>query len=275
MVGAGGARRPRRAQAALLRPRDVVGAVLATVLASPAAAQPAPTVVFEAGLGDGAAVWDATKARLGPTVSTFAYDRPGYGRTPAAATPRDACTIARELHVRLSAAARPPPYVLVGHSLGGRYAYAFARLYPQETSGLILVDATPPGHLKALNETVPAAGRLLKIMRATVFTPTARREFDAQDACLETLPRTPFAFPVRVLVKTKADPAGGARFLQVERDLAETWLAMTGASAIEPVEGASHHIQRDQPEALATIIRQILAFPRADALEMGAARREP
>lgn len=258
-----------------MRRRALAGAALATALASSAAAQPAPTVVFEAGLGDGASVWAATTARLGPAVSIFAYDRPGYGRTPAAATPRDACTIARELHARLSVAGHPPPYVLVGHSLGGRYAYAFARLYPQETSGLILVDATPPGHLKALNETVPAAGRLLKIMRATVFTPTARREFDAQDACLETLPRTPFAFPVRVLVKTKADPAGGARFMQVERDLAEAWLAMTGASAIEPVDNASHHIQRDQPEALATIIRQVLAFSRTDALGMNGARGEP
>ncbi|MBK7417536.1 MAG: alpha/beta hydrolase [Dechloromonas sp.] len=61
----------------------------------------------------------------------FAYDRPGYGSNPASNTPRDPCTIATELRDQLRSAGLPPPYVLVGHSLGGLYQYVFARLYPE------------------------------------------------------------------------------------------------------------------------------------------------
>ncbi|HWI85715.1 MAG TPA: alpha/beta fold hydrolase, partial [Sphingomonas sp.] len=111
-------------------------------LASPVAAQPraVPTIVFESGLGDGAGVWDQMIKKLGDAAPVYAYDRPGYGRTPKPRTPRDPCSIATELHDRLRIERITPPYLLVGHSLGGQYAYAFARLFPQETAGLVLVD---------------------------------------------------------------------------------------------------------------------------------------
>ncbi len=35
-----------------------------------------------------------------------------------------------------------PPYILVGHSLGGPYIRVFAGLYPGEVAGLVLVDPT-------------------------------------------------------------------------------------------------------------------------------------
>jgi pimeloyl-ACP methyl ester carboxylesterase len=37
-----------------------------------------------------------------------------------------------------------PPYVLVGHSLGGLYMQYFARKYPDDVLGLVLVDSTFP-----------------------------------------------------------------------------------------------------------------------------------
>ena len=37
-----------------------------------------------------------------------------------------------------------PPYVLVGHSIGGLYANLFARLYPAEVAGVLFVEATHP-----------------------------------------------------------------------------------------------------------------------------------
>jgi pimeloyl-ACP methyl ester carboxylesterase len=40
-----------------------------------------------------------------------------------------------------------PPYVLVGHSLGGLYMQLFARQPPQEVAALILVDSTHPKQL--------------------------------------------------------------------------------------------------------------------------------
>ena len=44
-----------------------------------------------------------------------------------------------------SAAKEPTPYVMVGHSYGGSVAKLYARIYPQDVSGLVLVDALTEG----------------------------------------------------------------------------------------------------------------------------------
>lgn len=217
------------------------------------------TVVLESGLGDGAKVWGKLLGLM-PGVPAFAYDRPGYGKSPATTAPRDPCTIARGLHDRLAAARIPPPYVLVGHSLGGQYAYAFARLYPEETAGLVLVDATPPGHWQALQKDMPAQATALKVLKSLTFSHTMRREFDGQEKCFAGLPESPMRVPVRILLRTRdADSSGGETLRRIDRALSARWLALTGASQLELVEGAGHYIQRDRPDVLAKVISQIVA----------------
>ena len=49
-------------------------------------------------------------------------------------------TIVEELRRNLKHKGLSPPYILVGHSLGGLYMQLFARRYPQEVSGIVLVD---------------------------------------------------------------------------------------------------------------------------------------
>lgn len=218
------------------------------------------TVVLESGLGDGAKVWDRLRSKM-PGVPVFAYDRPGYGKSPATHTPRDPCTIARELHERLAAAHIPPPYILVGHSLGGQYAYAFARLYPAETKGLLLVDATPPGHWDALQREMPAQASALKVLKALTFSRTMRREFDAQEQCLAGLARGPIGAPVHILLRTRDDdPSGGEKLRRIDHALASRWLGLTGATQLQLVERAGHYIQRDRPELLVQLILQTMAL---------------
>src|SRR5205085_2666018 len=38
----------------------------------------------------------------------------------------------------------PKPYILVGHSLGGLFVQYFARNFPTEVAGLVLVDSSTP-----------------------------------------------------------------------------------------------------------------------------------
>jgi len=111
-----------------------------------------PTVVFEAGSFGTAADWAAVQAALhagegGSEMRTFAYDRAGLGYSDAGPKPRDSRAIAGDLHKLLSAAGEAGPFVLAGHSMAGVHLYAFALRHPEQTAGVVLVDATPPGAL--------------------------------------------------------------------------------------------------------------------------------
>lgn len=218
-----------------------------------------PTVVFQSGLGDGMSVWAAVIRRLPPTVSTFAYDRPGYGGSPAKSGSRDACTIAQELHEALHAAGRRPPYLLVGHSLGGLYQYAFAKRYPDEVGAVLLIDATHPDHWATIQQRAENTARVLRGLRAVAFTDTEKREFDAQAECLPDL-RSHATPPVtaKLLVRGRAELGESAEFQALSRELALRWPALLPGMSLAWVDDAGHYIQRDRPERVASEILNLV-----------------
>ena len=105
-------------------------------------------VVFENGLDGRMSCWDRIIPEVSKNATTFAYNRPGYGSSDTISTPRDGLHITDELRLFLKSKGLKPPYVLVGHSLGGLYMQLFARRYPEEVTGLILVDSTHPNQFK-------------------------------------------------------------------------------------------------------------------------------
>src|SRR5262245_28548614 len=88
------------------------------------------TVVFEAGLGNDWTSWDDVASEVARHTQVFAYSRPGYGASSPATTPRDPQVIVEELRALLAAEGYAPPYVLVGHSIGGGYMELFAKAHP-------------------------------------------------------------------------------------------------------------------------------------------------
>jgi pimeloyl-ACP methyl ester carboxylesterase len=103
--------------------------------------QAGPTVVLESGLGGGIG-WEQVRAEIGRFATVVTYDRAGLGQSEPGPKPRTARQIASELHTALANAGLPPPYVLVGHSMGGPYVRVFAAEYSRETAGIVLVDPT-------------------------------------------------------------------------------------------------------------------------------------
>jgi len=101
-------------------------------------------VVFENGLGGRMEWWNKVLPEIANDTTTFAYNRPGYGNSDPVATPRDGLHIVDELRALLRDNGIKPPYILIGHSLGGLYMQLYARRYPDEVSALILVDSTHP-----------------------------------------------------------------------------------------------------------------------------------
>jgi pimeloyl-ACP methyl ester carboxylesterase len=102
-----------------------------------------PTVVFDSGLGDSHEVWRWVWPEVARFTGVLLYDRAGLGRSDTGPEPRTSAQMVRELRTLLRNAKVEPPYVLVGHSLGGMNLRLFAIRYPDEVAGLVLVDATP------------------------------------------------------------------------------------------------------------------------------------
>jgi pimeloyl-ACP methyl ester carboxylesterase len=103
-----------------------------------------PTVVLESGWPGCGIGWDRVRGRVAEFARVVTYDRAGTGKSEPGPQPRHAEQIARELHTALENAGLDPPYILVGQSLGGPYVRVFAKRYPDEVGGMVLVDPTQP-----------------------------------------------------------------------------------------------------------------------------------
>jgi pimeloyl-ACP methyl ester carboxylesterase len=103
-----------------------------------------PTVILEQGLGGTTAAWARVQPQVAQSTRVCAYDRAGIGWSDPGPAPRDALSMAGELHSLLQAAAVPGPYVLVGWSFGGLVIRVYAGHYPDEVAGLVLLDSSHP-----------------------------------------------------------------------------------------------------------------------------------
>jgi len=120
--------------------------------------QGSPTVIIDAGMGGFSLEWRHVQTRLAKQVRVCSYDRAGYGHSESGPLPRTSARIADELHQLLEAAAVPGPYLLVGHSFGGYNIRRFAHDYPQDTMGLVLIDASHPAQFERFpRKNLPAA----------------------------------------------------------------------------------------------------------------------
>ncbi|MEU8686162.1 alpha/beta hydrolase [Streptomyces sp. NPDC048611] len=101
-----------------------------------------PVCVLSGGLGMAWFDWDAVAALLAPYRTVVRFDRPGLGLSaPAPAPPTLAAEADRIAHL-LDALGHFGPATVVGHSLAGFHAEAFARRHPDRCAGLVLVDGS-------------------------------------------------------------------------------------------------------------------------------------
>ncbi|HET9102753.1 MAG TPA: alpha/beta hydrolase [Solirubrobacteraceae bacterium] len=75
-------------------------------------------------------------------TTSVVYDRAGTGWSEPMDLPRSSTQVTDELRALLSVMGVAPPYVLVGHSLGGLYSRHYATRFPEEVAGLVLLDPT-------------------------------------------------------------------------------------------------------------------------------------
>ena len=129
-----------------------------------------PTILLEAGLMSTVLSWSTLQEELSKSYRVVSYDRAGLGWSDLGPMPRTADRIVDELHLMLERAGIPPPYLLVGHSFGGLTMPLFAARYPEETSGMILVDPVAPAEWNPPSEHDGKLARIAaKVCRRAAF----------------------------------------------------------------------------------------------------------
>ena len=101
----------------------------------------APVFLFEGGLGVGGAKnFEAMFPQLSKISAGIAYDRNGEGDSDEDSSLTTDVKLVVRFHDFLEQVHVAPPYILVGHSMGGAYVRLFTSLYPTEVAGLVFID---------------------------------------------------------------------------------------------------------------------------------------
>ena len=252
------------------------------------AGEGSPTVILEAGLPGNSLAWMSVFSEIAAFTRVCSYDRPGYGWSEPASSPRTADTIVQELRMLLQAADIKPPYVLVGHSFGGLLMQLYAARFPSDFEGVVLVDSSHPdqAHRTLHLEEIEGIARVLKVLGplgfARLLLPVPAGDPDSRNSSVRQLEKdllmsnrtlraaSTEMYGLRQSLRQVADSS--VRFgdkplvvLTEGRQRADFWHRMqedlgrlSTNSEWRVVEGAGHFIQHDRPGVVVEAVRDVI-----------------
>ena len=103
-------------------------------------------------------IWDSLKQEQ----RVIAYNRLGVDGSSKTECSQSSSVVVAALRMLLSRLAIAPPFLLVGHSLGGLHANLFARQHPAEVCGIVLLDATAPDDIALMKSSKGALARTVE-----------------------------------------------------------------------------------------------------------------
>lgn len=220
-----------------------------------------PTIIFESGLGTRKETWAWILPDLSQTTRVFAYDRAGTGDSVARSNDRSGAQIVHELHDLLATLHLPPPYVLVGHSMGGEYISLYARTYPDEMAAAVYIDCRHED----------LAGRCRKagvscepspVQAATkIFSASAREMAAEPDTVRQIHEAGPYP-PIPVLVLTANDIRRGEKANRIWLELQKDLVALSPRGRQVVCDECGHAIHAEQPRMVRDEIRKLIAEVR-------------
>ncbi len=216
-------------------------------------------VIIENGLGGRMELWKKVLSEISNDTTTFAYNRPGYGGSDPAQTPRDGLHIVDELRSLLKSKGLNPPYILVGHSLGGLYMQLFARRYPEEVSALILVDSTHPKQFDG-DSAIEEQSFWVRGLVWALVTGTAKEEFSLLSQTGEQVLSLPTLQDKPVFVLSASEPLKEKSKLANDANEKRKDIARLYPNAKQIWVDSGHVIPLEKPESIISVIREALAL---------------
>lgn len=237
----------------------VQGHRVESLLAGPA--KGAPVVVFENGARLTLDSWRLVVDAVSHDATVLAHNRAGYGQSDPIDGPRSGEAVVEELRALLAAKGLKPPYVLVGHSLGGLYMQWFARRYPQEVQALVLVDSVYPRIIKK-PEDFPWYARLGKRWFMPRAVSDEVDQIHATGEAVLALPAFDDSRIVQLFNVPTSKTAVAVDFGVVDTDPAtQAFVRQLYPRARKHIVDSDHQIQVDKPEAVVAAIREAMALP--------------
>jgi pimeloyl-ACP methyl ester carboxylesterase len=218
-----------------------------------------PVVVFENGLASHKEVWNSVAPEIAKTNTVFTYDRTGQGGSSSSNEPRKGSHIVEELRSLLKAQGLQPPYVLVGHSLGGLYMQLYARKYPQEVSGLVLVDSTHPLHFA--NEGAPEKRSILSraVVAVGMWGNTHEEYLNIAETGKEVLGLAPLRaeMPAIILIAPQTSPDSKDVSLNRDNDLRWDFAKLYPHAQVRETH-TGHNVHGENPQLVAQAILEVV-----------------
>jgi pimeloyl-ACP methyl ester carboxylesterase len=209
------------------------------------------TVVFENGLNGPLEHWGKVQPHVSLFARTVTYDRAGVGLSEGGPPLRDGREIARELHDALGVAGVPPPYILAGHSLGGLYIRVFAGMYPDDVSGMVLVDPTHDGD--DLERSV--LPELAALPRTVEQARTSRIPPHVPLILIDAIGLREIPFATGRMREARARQRGN---VEADSRTYKIWVDDIPGARLVVTEQSGHNVPQEQPELVIETIRQVV-----------------
>lgn len=242
-----------------------------------------PVLVFVHHWGGSAGTWDGVVDRLPPGQATVRFDQRGWGTSRTLPGPYHLDRLTDDL-ARVVEACAPGPFVLVGHSMGGKVSQLLAaRAAAARPAGVVLVAPAPPeppatvteeyrqglSHAYDSPETVryaldhvltatplPETVRATAVRDSLAAAPGAREEWPLRGIAQDiTRAVRRIDVPVTVL-------AGEHDRVEPPHVLREHLLPHIPHATPATVPGAGHLLPVERPDAVAAAIGDFLALLR-------------
>lgn len=237
-----------------------------------------PPVVIEPSFGGSAGEWRSVAEKLAADTTVVTYDRAPYGASSRARDRRTPADIARDLHAVLGALGVAGPFVLVGFSVGGMYARAYAAMYPGDVGGMVLVESSHEGQTPLLNDVftwkVKLAGLVFypKVVlsrrgwRGGADRRSLLREYRSfRGLTAADKPLAPGELggkPLTVVTRADGGPYGGRQWALWHSFHAEQ-AALSDNSRHVMSAVPTHELHEDDPDLVISVIQQVVRSARA------------